>query len=113
MIDREKWQKRVSHHTVLNEKNLTKALPRYFSEPSATLSIILLHCICLSSPSYESKSILGDFNWAASYPSFACAYNCGHGFGMENRNGSIFCTEMEPNMNKKSSERIFDIPYIT
>ena len=67
-----------------------------------------------------------------SYSSFARAYNCGRGSiydcgmkvwitklsgtpiaGMENGNGSIFCTEMEPNMKNKRSERNFDIPYIT
>ena len=65
---------RVSHFTILNEKkkllleNLAKALPLYFSEPSATLSIKFLHCICLSSLSYmqvRASSILEDFNWAA------------------------------------------------
>ena len=80
MLDREKWQTIFPpHHPVLKKtlllENLAKALPRYFP---ATLSIILLHCICLSPPSYKSKSILGRLQ-LGSYTSFARAYNCGRG----------------------------------
>ena len=59
----------------------------------------------------RASSILEDFNWAAIVEWFK-KLSGPNISGMENGNGSIFCSQMQPNENKIFTERIFNIPYI-